>query len=110
DAAEIGLYGDALWSLSNVELQAQFKGARQRADGWYELGLYIAWHIAYWSRIKTMPSWESVKAKRTKATASALKTKEPEAPQNWQQMKGIMAAHRIALASTAGKPKQKPAK
>ncbi len=89
--------------MSPYELQLQFKGARQRADGWYELGLFVAWHMALFQRAKTLPELAPLLKKiRTVADSPA-----PAVKQTWQEQKGIMAGIR-ALAVTA--PPAKPPK
>lgn len=66
DAAEIGISGDEFWGLSQYELQLQFKGARQRADERYKLGLFVAWHVAAFMRVpkdRKLPALEPMMAK-----------------------------------------------
>ncbi len=51
--------------MSNAELQIQFKGARQRMDGLYTFGMWLAWHVAALSRIpadKPLPKLETLLA------------------------------------------------
>ncbi len=50
NAAEIGVRPEEFWSLTNYELGVQFKGARQRRESLYAFGLWVAWHIAAWTR------------------------------------------------------------
>ncbi len=103
DAAEIGLHGSAFWDLAPYELSLQFKGARQRMDGWYELGLFVAWHAALFQRAKTLPDLAPL-LKKIRATTDT--TKAPEPAQTWQEQKGIMAAVRSLLVNAPpAKPK-----
>ncbi len=81
----------------------QFRGARQRADGWYELGLFVAWHSALFQRAKTLPELAPLLKKIRQAGTTA---KAPEARQTWQEQKGIMAGIRaLAVKAPPIKPR-----
>ncbi len=69
DAAEIGLSGDAVGAMSNYELSLQLRGAQQRKDWWYRLGVSIAWHTANFAGAAMagkLPDLEKVLAKMDK--------------------------------------------
>ena len=51
----------------------QFRGAKQRSDDQYELGLFVAWHMALFSRAKTLPEWASVIRKFRAAAKGPVK-------------------------------------
>ena len=78
DAAEIGLRGEAFWGLSPYELSLQFRGARQRMDGWYELGLFVAWHVAMFTRAKTLPPLAPLLKKVRTASAGTAAPPKPQ--------------------------------
>lgn len=62
DALAAGLSPLEIGQLSLPELRRQFKASHQRMREWYELGAFIAWHAAAWSRGK-LPKFDEVMAK-----------------------------------------------
>jgi hypothetical protein len=64
-------------------------------DGWYELGLFVAWHAALFQRADKLPALGPLLKK-----VRTVKEAAPVVKQTWQEQKGIMAAIR-ALAVTA---------
>jgi len=98
-----------LRSLTQYELELQFRGAQQRLDGWYQLARYTAWYVAYWSRLDKLPSLKTVEeeleAQRVKADRAATK---PARRQTWQEQKAIMASVRaLAVKAPPAKPKRR---
>lgn len=95
----MGLHGDAFWRLSPYELSLQFQGARQRMDGWYELGLFVAWHTAMFTvaaKVGKLPPLEKLLARGRGKAGTPAQT--PQALRSvMQQMSaqyGIPLQHR----------------
>ena len=102
----MGLAPSEFWSLSIPEVQLQLKGAQQRDDERYRLGLFVAWHTALFIRLdraNKFPSWESLQTKHERTVTARDKPPAEASGQHWQEMKGIMAAHRQAMAKPTPK-------
>lgn len=95
--------GDAYWNLSQYEIGLQFKGAHQRRVSWYELGLWVAWHVAAFSRGKLpalAPMLERLRAKPA----------DVDQPQDWRVVKAHMQALREAQNKAVKPAPQKAGK
>lgn len=109
NAAEIGIRGDEFWGMSSYELELQFKGALQRMDGLYDLGMFVAWHMAAFSRADRLPSLKSVMEKMRGRSEAESPTGDGRP--TWQEMKARMKSISAAAAvAPPVKPKRKKGK
>ncbi len=49
------------WDLTPYEQGIVHEGAAKKRTDDFELGAYIAWHVAAFSRAKKLPSWSEVR-------------------------------------------------
>ncbi len=71
-------------------------------DGWYELGLYVAWHMAMFQRAEKLPPLKTVIEQFTKAV-QAGPVQDPRA--QFHVMQSISARLGIPLQHRARKKK-----
>ncbi len=53
----------AWWELTPYEQRIVHEGAARKRTDDYELALYIAWHVAAFSRAKRLPDWSELRAR-----------------------------------------------
>ncbi len=75
------------WRLSQVELRREFQGAQQRRAGWHELGLWIAWHTANFTRAKDLPALQPLLEKLRRGSQGA----RPQTPNQQATMLKVIA-------------------
>lgn len=75
--------GAEFWDSSWEELVIRFEGAAKRDAEWFERLTFIAWQMAYWSRVDKFPAWNDVRPTRRD------EVKAP-AQQSWHVMKAML--------------------
>ena len=65
-----------------------FDGARKRLDGWYRLGLWIAWHTAALSRTERFPALDTLLTRIDESESKSGKSERMD----WRAMKSALKA------------------
>lgn len=87
------------YSLDDLAILTE--GHRLRWASQYELGLWIAWHVAAFSRCKKLPSWDSIRQKQTDAKPGQPPRKMTEA-----EMINAMMAHTQRIVAQQEAPRR----
>lgn len=72
-------------------------------ERWYELGLWVAYHTAVFTRTKRLPAWKSIRPKKDKTPGSSS---TGPTRQSWMDIKAALKMHTDAVEDKAAMKSQ----